>query len=106
MSKPKIVVPQGISGDKERSRRPALDAIERRASNWTHKVRSKALNRRIALSKIDSDFPADAMESAILSFALGLALDVFSGKSWIAKLAVVLQVLVVTVAFAAMIRFL
>src|SRR6201991_2555187 len=63
MSKPKIVVPQGISGGKERSRRPALDAIERRTSNWMYKVRSKALIVASRFSKIDSDFPADAMEA-------------------------------------------
>ncbi|SJM34552.1 conserved hypothetical protein [Mesorhizobium delmotii] len=38
-----------------------LQALERRASTWTHKVRSKTLNLCIVLPKID-DFRADATE--------------------------------------------
>ncbi|CCV11009.1 hypothetical protein MESS4_270016 [Mesorhizobium sp. STM 4661] len=35
--------------------------LERRASNWTHKVRSNTLNLRVVLPKIDTDFRADAV---------------------------------------------
>jgi hypothetical protein len=50
-------------------------------------------------------FQGDAAFFGIFSLVIGLGLDFFSGKSWVAKLAVALQILVTLITIAAVSHF-